>query len=159
MSKKIVKTNASRILYQANIKYELTEYDVKDEHNDGVSVAHKIGVEPKLIYKTLVLKSDKAHHVCLIAADKEVSLKKVAQAFGVKRIELIPVKDLLPLTGYVKGGCSPVGMKKKFPTLIDEPAKELSTFYVSAGKVGTQMKLNPNELAKFLSAQFVSLSE
>lgn len=159
MSKKVVKTNACRLLDQAKVAYETTHYDVHDEHNDGVSVAAKLGVSPEEIYKTLVMKSDQGYHVCLVAANLEVNLKLAAKAFGVKKIEMIPQKDLLGLTGYVKGGCSPIGMKKHFPTVIDEKAKALSNIYVSAGMIGLQLKLAPLDLANMVQARFVELTE
>lgn len=155
---KVIKTNAMRLLDRAKITYQVSSYPIEDEHNDGVSVAHKLGVEPAVVYKTLVLKSDESHHVAIIPADHELDLKQTAKSFNVKRVELIAVKDLLPLTGYVKGGCSPLGMKKLFPTLIEQSAKELELIYVSAGKIGWQIIINPNDLADMLSARFAPLS-
>lgn len=156
---KIVKTNAMRLLDQAGIPYRVTGYEVEDQHNDGVSVAHKLGVSPALIYKTLVMGSEQGYHVCLVSSEHVIDLKQAAKAFGVKRLDLIEVRELLPLTGYVKGGCSPIGMKKRLPTLIDEPAKELKEFYISAGRIGQQILMNPQDLVKLLKCGFAPLSE
>lgn len=155
---KVVKTNAMRWLDKAKVAYQTSHYEVADGDNDGVAVAHKLAISPQIVYKTLVLQSEQAYHVCLLAAERELDLKKTAQAFGVKRIELIAVKDLLPLTGYVKGGCSPIGMKKAFATLIDLPAQELTLIYISAGKIGSQIVISPLALAQEISAQFADLS-
>lgn len=156
---KIAKTNAMRLLDRAGMPYRVTGYDVLDQHNDGVSVAHKLGVSPALIYKTLVLGSELGYHVCLVSSEHVIDLKQAAKAFGVKRLDLIEVRELLPLTGYVKGGCSPIGMKKRFPTLIDEPAKDVNEFYISAGRIGQQIVMNPHDLVRLLDAEFARLSE
>lgn len=155
---KVIKTNAMRLLDKAKITYQVSSYPIEDEHNDGVSVAHKLGVEPAVVYKTLVLKSDESHHVAIIPADHELDLKQTAKSFNVKRVELIAVKDLLPLTGYIKGGCSPLAMKKVFPSLIDQTAQALEEIYISAGKIGWQIRVNPGDLADCLSAGFAVLS-
>lgn len=154
---KIHKTNAMRILDSLKISYETLSYEA-DEHVDGVSVAHKLGLAPSVVFKTLVMKSERAYHVCLIASDREVDLKKAAKAHGVKRLELIPAKELLPLTGYVRGGCSPIGMKKAFETVLDLSAFTQDTILVSAGKIGLQLKLDPSDLEKALRSQRADLS-
>lgn len=155
---KPIKTNAMRLLDSAKAAYRVSSYPISDEQNDGLSVAQKLAVPPDVVYKTLVLQSDQTYFVALIAADRELDLKQAAKSFGVKRLELIPVKQLLPLTGYLKGGCSPLGMKKAFPSLIDQPARDKAEIYVSAGKIGWQIVINPQTLADVLSAGFAPLS-
>lgn len=155
---KTIKTNAMRLLDKARIKYQVSSYMVADGKNDGISVAQKLGVDPSLVFKTLVLTSDKSFHVAIIPSDHSLDLKSTARAFGVKRVELIAVTDLLPLTGYIKGGCSPLAMKKVFPSLIDQTAQALEEIYISAGKIGWQIRVNPGDLADCLSAGFAVLS-
>lgn len=156
---KVAKTNAMRMLDQAKIEYRKSHYPIEDNQLDGVSVARKLGVEPEVVYKTLVLKSDQGHHVAVIPSDHELNLKLAAKSFRVKRVEMLPVKELLPLTGYVKGGCSPLGMKKVFPTLVDQSARELDHIYISAGKIGVQIVMDPKELVLILRADFAPLSQ
>lgn len=155
---KVHKTNAMRKLDSLKTPYDSLSY-MADEHIDGVSVAHKLGLDPAVVFKTLVMKSDQAYHVCIIASDHEVDLKKAAKAHGVKRLELIPTKDLLPLTGYERGGCSPIGMKKSFATVIDQSAFTHESILVSAGKIGLQLKLDPRDLEKAIRSTRADLSK
>ncbi|MCZ2260899.1 Cys-tRNA(Pro) deacylase [Sporosarcina sp. G11-34] len=150
-----VKTNAVRILEGENIAYELIEYDVTDGLVDGVSVAEKTGQPVEIVYKTLVAKANQRElFVFLLPVDLELDLKKAAKAAGVKKIDMLPLKDLTKETGYVRGGCSAVGMKRKYPTFIDEAALNLNEIIVSAGKPGMQMLLSPTELASVTEAVF-----
>lgn len=153
-----MKTNAMRQLDQAGISYEAFEYAVDDGKIDAVSVAEKIGQPSELVFKTLVTQSPV--HECfvfIIPGADELDLKLAAKAAGQKSIEMLPGKQLLGVTGYVHGGCSPIGMKKPFPTYIDETAVLFDTFCVSAGKVGLNIRLNPEELAAYLNASFLPL--
>jgi len=150
-----VKTNAVRILEGENIAYELMEYDVTDGLVDGVSVAEKTGQAVEVVYKTLVAKANERElFVFLLPVDLELDLKKAAKAAGVKKIDMLPLKDLTKETGYVRGGCSAVGMKRKYPTFIDETALNLNEIIVSAGKPGLQMLLSPTQLASVTEAVF-----
>lgn len=152
------KTNAIRILESRGIAYTTSEYEVSEDELDAVSVARKIGAEPETVFKTLVTIGDKTGHaVFVIPGNCELNLKKAAQASGNKKIEMIKMKDLLPTTGYVRGGCSPVGMKKLFPTYIDETAQLYNEIYVSPGVRGTQIKLSPFDLKKAVNAEFADL--
>jgi len=151
---KPVKTNAMRKLETAKIAYDTLSYPVEDDHFDGVLVARKIGLDPAQVFKTLVTKGEKKGFlVFCIPVDRELDLKAAAQAAGDKRVEMLPMKDLLPTTGYVRGGCSPVGMKKLFPTCLDESCLSFDRIAVSAGVRGTQMLLDPRDLIKLIGAQ------
>lgn len=144
---KQAKTNAMRILDGKKIDYELITYDPNDGKIDGVSVAEKIGKNPKQVYKTLVAQGvSKQLYVLIVPVEKELNLKKGAQAVGEKKIDMIPVKDIQKWTGYIRGGCSPVGMKKQYPTVIDKSAEELPSIIVSGGKIGVQMELMLHDL-------------
>lgn len=157
-SKKQVKTNAVRMLDNEGISYELIAYDSGDGLLDGVSVAGKTGQLKETVFKTLVAVANaKELFVFLIPVAAELDLKKAAQAAGVKKLEMLPLKDLTKETGYVRGGCSAIGMKKKYPTVIDQSAEKLEGMIVSAGKPGLQMKLSPIALAKATDAIFVPL--
>lgn len=152
------KTNAIRILESRGIKFTTSDYEVNEDELDAVSVARKIGVDPETVFKTLVTIGDKTGHVVfIIPGNCELDLRKAAHASGNKRIEMIKMKDLMPVTGYIRGGCSPVGMKKLFPTFIDETAQLYDWIHVSAGVRGTQMKLSPLDLKKAVSAEFADL--
>ena len=140
------KTNAARILDRLKIKYEILEYPVDPEHLEAIHVAEKIGQPIKLVYKTLVLRGDKSGlFVCVIPGDKEVNLKKAAKISGNKKAEMIHLKELQPLTGYIRGGCTALGMKKNFPVYLCKDIDGEEYFYVSAGKRGAQLKLNPHD--------------
>ncbi|CAM3138430.1 Cys-tRNA(Pro) deacylase [Filibacter tadaridae] len=152
------KTNAVRILDGENIAYELMEYDVNDGLLDGVSVAEKTGQAVDTVFKTLVtIAAPKELFVFLVPVALELNLKKAAKAAGVKKLEMLPLKELTKETGYVRGGCSAIGMKKKYPTTIDKSAESLNKMIVSAGKPGMQMKLTPSELARIAEATFCDI--
>ncbi|MEG1431846.1 Cys-tRNA(Pro) deacylase [Eubacterium sp.] len=153
------KTNVMRLLDQAHVAYESNFYAVDDGALDGLSVAKKIGQDPAVVYKTLVCQGQSGNFcVFVIPVGAELALKKGAKAAGEKSIAMIPQKILLPTTGYIHGGCSPIGMKKNFPTFIDTTAQNLSTMYVSAGKIGTQVGLSPQDLAHLSGASFSDLT-
>ena len=144
---KAVKTNVLRHLDAAKIPYETREYPVDDENFDGKLVAAKTGLDPAMIFKTLVLTGDRGSHlVCVIPVERELDLKAVARASGNKSVAMLPVKELLPLTGYLRGGCSPIGMKKVFPTYIDQAASAQPRLSVSAGVRGCQVILATDAL-------------
>ena len=153
------KTNAIRILESLGIPFETASYEAGEEHADAVAVAGRLGVEPETVFKTLVARSEKGEIlVFCIPAPLELDLKKTARAAGVKKVELIGLKELHPLTGYVRGGCSPVGMKKEYRTWIDETALLHERIYVNAGSRGLQMILAAAELARACAAGFADLS-
>ena len=153
----MLKTNVMRILDKAKIEY--TPFEYSPELTEGVKIAETLGEENKSVFKTLVTESNtKEHFVFVIPVDKTLDLKAAARSVGAKAVSMLKQKELLPLTGYIHGGCSPVGMKKKFTTVIDESAKELPFFYVSAGKVGYQVRLDPRELAEFTGADFLEIT-
>ena len=153
------KTNVLRLLDQARIAYESFAYSVSDGRTDAVSVAEKLNVPAEQVYKTLVTVSDgPAYFVFVIPAAGTLDLK-AARAAGVKSLEMLPQAKLLPLTGYVHGGCSPVGMKKPFPTFFDASAQSLSEIFVSAGKVGMNVRVSSAELAAYTGAQFANVSK
>ncbi|ANU27399.1 Cys-tRNA(Pro) deacylase [Planococcus versutus] len=159
MAKKIAKTNAARILDKEKIPYELLYYTIEDGKVDGVSVAGKIGYPPERVYKTLVASgASKQAYVFVIPVAEELDLKKAAKAASEKKMEMVSVKEILSLTGYVRGGCSPVGMKKPFPTFVSIEAERLSELIVSAGKIGMQLKLAPSELLFVTKGQFAELT-
>ena len=153
------KTNAMRQLDQARVPYEYYEYDVTDGKIDAVSVAAKIGQAPEQVFKTLVTQSPAREcFVFVIPSICELNLKAAAKAAGQKSVEMLPLKLLLPTTGYVHGCCSPVGMKKPFATFIDETALLYDNICVSAGKVGVNLCLSPQVLADFVQARFADLA-
>lgn len=153
------KTNAMRILESENINFEIIEYSTKDGIG-GVDVAEKLGEDKNRVFKTLVTEAkDGEHFVFVVPVSSELDLKKAAKSSNSKKIEMIPQKKLLPLTGYVHGGCSPVGMKKSFKTFIDSSAEDLDFFYVSGGKVGMQIKVNPKELISALDGEFSDIKK
>lgn len=153
------KTNAMRILESAGIEYSAHSYDVDEEDLTGITVANKIGAAPESVFKTLVTTGDKTGTtIFCIPVTSELNLKKAAAVSGNKKIEMIKMKDLQPLTGYIRGGCSPVGMKKQFPTFIDETAVLYDLICVSAGIRGTQIKVSPEKLAAVTGAVFVEIS-
>ena len=159
MAKKHVKTNAIRLIEQQKIAHEIFEYTTEDGAAvDGVTVADKIGQPVAHVYKTLIATAGKGHYfVFVIPVAAELNLKAAAKVVGEKKVELIAVKELLGLTGYVRGGCSPIGMKKLFPTYIEQAAETLDYLIVSAGKIGMQIKLAPQDLAKASRAKFASI--
>lgn len=152
-----IKTNAIRILDKNKINYTLHIYE-PDGNVDAISAAAKIKMPVDKVYKTLVTKGKSGeHYVFVIRADGELDLKKAAASVGEKNVEMIAVKDLLKTTGYIRGGCSPVGMKKLFKTIVDAGAEELPTFVVSSGKIGCFMELSPKDLQKLINFEFVSV--
>jgi len=154
----VTKTNAVRMLDSAGIKYTAREYDVSDGELSGVAVAKKIGREPERVFKTLVTVGKATGlFVFVIPCNVELDLKKAAQAAGDKYIEMIKSRDLEPKTGYIHGGCSPIGMKKLFPTFVDETAQLYDTINISGGRVGLQVELSPEDLAKLTGAVFCDL--
>ncbi|WP_332692845.1 Cys-tRNA(Pro) deacylase [Halalkalibacter lacteus] len=147
------KTNAMRILDKEKRKYEMLSYKADDGKIDGVSVANKIGKDVASVYKTLVSQgSSKAYYVFVIPVKAELDLKKAAKAAGEKKMEMIPVKDITKITGYVRGGCSPIGMKKSFSTFLDQSASLLDTIIVSGGMIGMQMELKVEDLVGVTNA-------
>ena len=155
---KPIKTNVLRHLDAAKIPYETREYDVSDENYDGTLVAAKVNLPAEMIYKTLVLTGDKTKYlVCIIPVEKELDLKAVARATGNKSVAMLPQKELLPLTGYLRGGCSPIGMKKALPTFLQEDAQNLERISVSAGVRGCQVILAVDALVTCTKAVFAAL--
>ena len=151
---KINKTNAARLLDKAKIPYELSPYEVDENDLSAIHVADSLGENIEQVFKTLVLHGDKnGYFVCVIPGEHEVDLKLAAKASGNKKCDLIPMKELLPLTGYIRGGCTPIGMKKPFPTYIHESCLNYPYIYISAGQRGLQLKLDPNDLIKEVHAE------
>jgi Cys-tRNA(Pro)/Cys-tRNA(Cys) deacylase len=155
----MVKTNAMRMLDKAGISYSTKEYEVDENDLSGSHVADLMGVDHGSIFKTLVLKGEKTGYlVCCIPVDGELDLKKVAKAAGDKKVEMIPMKDLQAITGYIRGGCSPIGMKKPFPTFIEESAQEYPQIAVSGGVRGQQIIISPQSLVGFIRGKFALLT-
>lgn len=147
-----------RLLDAAKIPYKTAEYEVDENDLSGIHVAEQLGQPAEQVFKTLVLKGERTgFFVCCIPVDKELDLKKAAKAAGDKKAEMLPLKDLLPTTGYIRGGCSPIGMKKKFPTFIDETAELFDEIAVSAGVRGAQIIINGENLSEYLGAKFADL--
>jgi Cys-tRNA(Pro)/Cys-tRNA(Cys) deacylase len=155
MSKPIKKTNVMRVLEAHDILYNQYEYDDSDNMIDGVTVANMIGQDPDRVFKTLVTVSKSlAYYVFVLPVNKELDLKKAAKSVSEKNIELIPVKTIEPLTGYIKGGCSPIGMKKQFTTVFDETAILYDNIIFNGGKVGFQVEIDPQLLEKVIPVKF-----
>lgn len=153
MAKKIDKTNVARLLDKAGIKYNLIPYEFDEKDLAAQHVADSLGQDIAKVFKTLVLRGDKSGHiVCVIPGDKEVDLKALAKVSGNKKVEMIAMKDLLTVTGYIRGGCSPIGMKKRFPTYFHTSANEHEIIYVSAGVRGLQIEINPKDLISYVDA-------
>lgn len=154
------KTNAMRILEKANIDYELNKYEVTNKHMDGATVAQIVGVDAKFVYKTLVLEN--AQHECfifVIPVEETLNMKQAAHTAQQKKLALLPLERLKQVTGYVRGGCSPIGMKKNFPTYIDESALQLQNVYVSGGERGMQIKINSQDLIYIAEAEAANIIE
>ena len=152
---KKLKTNAMRILDSKKVSYEMLSYESEDGKIDGISVAHKIGVDEKNVFKTLVAQgTSKELYVFVIPVAEELDLKSAAKIAGEKKVDMIPVKDILKHTGYIRGGCSPIGLRRPYKTFIHESAKDLDFMIVSAGKIGHQIKLNPNDLVNVVEGEF-----
>lgn len=157
MGKKEVKTNAMRILDKNKVVYEYTIYEC-EEFVDGITVADQLGIPREQVYKTLVTTGkSKEHYVYVIPIEAELDLKKAAKAVSEKSVDMLPVKDITAVTGYVRGGCTAIGMKKQFSTIIDETALSLAFIYVSGGRIGTQMKLAPDDLKKVSQAEYADI--
>ena len=156
----IHKTNAIRILESRKISYQIYEYEAPDGFLDGVTVARAIGLPEENVFKTLVtVGHSKAIYVFVIPVAAELDLKKGAKAVQEKSLEMLPSKDITPVTGYIKGGCSPVGMKKAYPTVLDGSCRTLDRMVVSAGKVGLQMELAPVDLIELARGETASLTK
>ncbi len=154
----MTRTNVMRLLDAAGIEYKAGEYEVDENDLSGSHAADMMGVDHDSMFKTLVLRGEKTGYlVCCIPVDEELDLKKVAKAAGDKKVEMIHMKELLPLTGYIRGGCSPIGMKKKFPTYIEETAVLFDKIAVSAGMRGVQILIDPEQLAAYTGAAFAPL--
>lgn len=157
MSKKELKTNAMRILDKKKIAYEYETYEC-DEFTDGIHVADMLGYEHHLVYKTLVTAGKRGgYYVFVIPIEEEIDFKKAAKAVGEKSLSMLPLKELTDVTGYVRGGCTSIGMKKQYPTMIQIDAKELSYVYVSGGKVGMQIRISPEDLRKAAKAEYADV--
>ncbi|MCI8559627.1 MAG: Cys-tRNA(Pro) deacylase [Dorea sp.] len=157
MSKKELKTNAMRILDKKKIAYEYETYEC-DEFTDGIHVADMLGYEHHLVYKTLVTAGKRGgYYVFVIPIEEEIDFKKAAKAVGEKSLSMLPLKELTDVTGYVRGGCTSIGMKKQYPTMIQIDAKELSYMYVSGGKVGMQIRISPEDLRKAAKAEYADV--
>lgn len=155
---KEAKTNAMRMLDRAKITYEIVQYDC-DVFVDGIRVAEKTGAPVEQSFKTLVLQGKSGqYYVFVLPVAAEVDLKKAARRVGEKSVEMLPVKDIQKVTGYVRGGCSPLGMKKKFPTVIHDSAKGLDKIYVSGGRIGISIVVEPEALAGLTSAVFADIA-
>ncbi|KQL55489.1 hypothetical protein AN964_12760 [Heyndrickxia shackletonii] len=157
---KNTKTNAMRILDKEKIAYSIITYNPDDGKIDGVSVAEKIGRDTYDVYKTLITQgSSKQYYVFVIPVKEELDLKKAAKAVGDKKVEMIPVKDITKVSGYIRGGCSPIGMKKLYPTFIDSNAESLQNIIVSGGKIGMQIELLVADLLSIVHGKFADLTK
>ena len=151
MSTKLQKTNAARLLDKAKISYRLIHYEFDENDLAASHVAESLGEDIHRVFKTLVLKGERnGYFVCVVPGNCEVDLKKAAKCFSDKKADLIPMKELLPLTGYIRGGCSPIGMKKPFPTFFHSTATGFDRIYVSAGVRGLQLEIDPRQLIDFV---------
>ena len=160
MSKAVPKTNAMRRLDAAGIPYEVLTYEVDENDLSGTHIAAQIGLPLDMVFKTLVAKGDKTGHlVFCIPVDREIDLRPAAALTGNKKIEMVHVKDLLGLTGYIRGGCSPIGMKKKFPTYFDATAAGHEKITVSAGVRGAQLLLDREALVKFVGGRLIDIAK
>ena len=159
MAKKTEKTNAARLLDKAGISYDLIPYEFDENDLAAQHVADSLGQPIERVFKTLVLHGDRSGHlVCVIPGNGEVDLKALAKVSGNKKVEMIAMKDLLAVTGYIRGGCSPVGMKKKFPTYFHSTALDFETIYVSAGVRGLQLEISPAALVDFVGGVFADVA-
>lgn len=157
--KKIQKTNAIRFLEQKKIPFEISEYEWDDQHMSAKHTASELGIDEVKIFKTLVTVGNQTGPiVAIVPGNRELDLKKIAKASGNKKVEMLPSKELEPLTGYIHGGCSPVGMKKKFPTFIAKEALDLDTIHVSGGKRGLQLRIDPKVLIDVVGIEVVDLA-
>ena len=152
------KTNAMRLLDRNKIEYTTHAYENEDGKIDGIAVAHKIGKDESCVFKTLVtIGHSKENYVFVVPVAEELDMKKAAKAAGEKNVEMIHVKDINKTTGYIRGGCSPLGMKKVFKTFIHNSALDFETIVFSGGKIGSQIEMNPNDLPKVIGCEFVDI--
>ncbi len=159
MGNKIQKTNAARLLDRAKISYRLVPYEVDETNLAADHVAESLGEDIRQVFKTIVLHGERTgHFVCVLPGDCEIDLKKAAKVAGDKKAELIAMKELLPLTGYIRGGCSPIGMKKPFPTFFHATATDFPVIYVSAGVRGLQLEINPQDLIDYVGAEIADIT-
>ncbi len=159
MTKSPSKTNVARLLDKAGIAYELIPYTVDENDLAAQHVADELGEDINRVFKTLVLSGERVRHlVCVVPGNLEVDLKKAAKAAGDKKVEMTPMKELLPLTGYIRGGCSPIGMKKPFPIFFHETAVNYDHIYVSAGQRGLQIKIAPQDLIAYVGATVANIA-
>ncbi|MDM8144585.1 Cys-tRNA(Pro) deacylase [Bacteroides eggerthii] len=157
---KINKTNVARLLDKAKVSYELIPYEVDESDLSAVHVAASLGENVEQVFKTIVLHGEKSgYFVCVVPGDQEIDLKRAAKVSGNKKCELLPMKELLPVTGYIRGGCSPIGMKKHFPTYIHHTAGQYPYIYISAGQRGLQIKLDPADLLREARAEYAELTD
>ena len=160
MSKKKAKTNALRLLEQKKVSFDTREYEYSDSHAAALETAHALGIDENQVFKTLVtVGKNTGPVVAVIPGNKTLDLKKLAKVSGNKKIDLLPMKELEELTGYIHGGCSPVGMKKLFPTFFAEEAKNFEVIHVSAGRRGLQMSVSPDDLIKITRGKYADLTE
>lgn len=158
MAKRIDKTNAARLLDKAKIAYDLVPYTVDEDNLAATHVAEELGEDIATVFKTLVLRGDRTGlFVCVIPGDKEVDLKAAAKVSGNKWCEMIPMKELLPSTGYIRGGCSPIGMKKPLPTYFHSTATDHERIYISAGVRGLQIAIAPEKLIAYVGATLADI--
>lgn len=158
MAKKQQKTNAMRILDARKVEYNMYTYEADDNHIDGISVAHKLNQDENMVFKTLVAQgASKNFYVFVIPVAESLDMKKAAKSAGEKNVEMIHVKDINKVTGYIRGGCSPVGMKKLYPTILHESGKNLEKIIVSGGKIGFQIELNPEDLQKTINFKYADI--
>lgn len=155
------KTNAARLLDKAGLHYRLVPYEVDENDLSATHVAASIGEDPAQVFKTLVLHGERTggggYFLCVVPAAAEVDLKKAAKAAGMKKAEMIPMKELLPLTGYIRGGCTPVGMKKPFPTFFHSTIVDFPLVYLSAGQRGLQFEIAPNDIISYVKGEVADL--
>ena len=155
---KIVKTNAVRLLDAAGIDYELIPYEVDESDLAAGHVSGQLGEDVRQVFKTLVLRGDRTGvFICVVPGDREVDLKKAARASGTKSAAMAPMKELLPITGYIRGGCSPIGMRKPYPTFIHDSCNDYPFIFISAGVRGLQLSIAPGQLVRYLAAQIYDL--
>lgn len=153
------KTNAMRMLDRQKIKYNVNTYEISDEHMDGTEVAHKVGIEDKYVYKTLVLEnSHHQHFVFIIPVSDTLDMKAAANAVNEKKLHLMPLDELKNVTGYIRGGCSPIGMKKQFQTVVDQQATCIDSLYISGGERGVQIEMTVDDLIKITKAKMLNVT-
>lgn len=159
MPKQPAKTNAARLLDRAGVRYDLVPYEVDPDNLAATHIADQLGEDINRVFKTIVLRGERTgHFVCVVPGNCEIDLKKAARAAADKKADLIAMRDLLPLTGYIRGGCSPVGMKKPLPTFFHSTAIDYPEIYVSAGQRGLQLRINPADLIKYVGAKVTDLT-